>query len=197
MGVWAPTRWDLSLAALDQYTKPLVPPESPWVDRQKRSSTPDLPAQATEPPVVLKRAPPASRQIIRHVLRARGEAVRALAGFFTALEDGSANKRVMASVHLARRFGWVEEVSVKGEDIKDWQTQSEGEVQGFRSAREVVLFLRSRGAKIATLEREIEGGWAEALMSEEEGTSGGSEAGEGDEDDIVWVPSEAPPRRED
>ncbi|KAF8549758.1 hypothetical protein OG21DRAFT_1514834 [Imleria badia] len=188
VGVWAPKRWDLSLTALSQYNTPTVPPESPWVDPIKRSSTPDLPAQATEPPVVLKQKRPASRQIMRHVLRARGEAVRALASFFAALEDAGDNKHVVASAHLARRFGWVDEVKVDAEG----QGQ-EVEAQGFRRAREVISFLRSRGAKTATLEREIEGGWAGALVSEEEGTPAESEAGEGEgeEDDIVWVPSEA------
>lgn len=159
------------------------------MDSDKRSSTPDLPAQATEPPVVLKRKRPASRQIIRHVLRARGEAVRALASFFAALEDAGDNKQVVASEHLARRFGWVDEVKVDMEG--QGQGPVEAEVQGYRHAREVISFLRSRGAKIATLEREIEGGWAGALVSEEEGTPAESEAGEGEEDDIVWVPSEA------
>ena len=189
VGVWAPKRWDLSLAALSQYTTPLVPPESPWVEQGNRSSTPDLPSQAAEPPVVLKRKRPASRRIMRHVLRARGEAVRALASFFTALEDTGESKQVVASAHLARRFGWVDEVKV------DMEAQGQGpvkvEVQGYRHAREVISFLRSRGAKIATLEREIEGGWAEGTPTE-------SEVGEGDgdedEDDVVWVPSEAHPK---
>ena len=126
---------------------------------------------------------------MRHVLRARGEAVRALASFFTALEDTGESKQVVASAHLARRFGWVDEVKV------DMEAQGQGpvkvEVQGYRHAREVISFLRSRGAKIATLEREIEGGWAEGTPTE-------SEVGEGDgdedEDDVVWVPSEAHPK---
>lgn len=163
------------------------------MDQSKRRSTPDLPAQTTEPPVVLKRKRPASRQIMRHVLRARGEAVRALANFFAALEDAGENKPVVASAHLARRFGWVDEPKV------DMEGQGQGpvgvEVQGYRHAREVISFLRLRGAKIATLEREIEGGWAGALISEEE-TPAESEGGEseGGEDDMVWVPSEVHPK---
>lgn len=190
--MWAPKRWDLSLTALSQYTTPLVPPESTWVDQSKRPSTLDLPAQGAEPPVMLKRKCPAARRIMRHVLRARGEAVRALASFFAALEDAGEDKQVVASAHLARRFGWVDEVKV------DMEAQRQGpvevEVQGYRHAREVISFLRSRGAKIATLEREIEGGWAGALVSEE-GTPAESEAGEGEgeEDDTVWVAGEARP----
>jgi glycerol-3-phosphate O-acyltransferase / dihydroxyacetone phosphate acyltransferase len=82
-----------------------------------------------EPPVKTRpiRRPP-SRRIMRHVLRARIEAVKALAQFFYALEHdrhdsdsvlvlpgsvpGSRSivkvKEVKASLHLARRFGRVE-----------------------------------------------------------------------------------------
>lgn len=216
VGVWAPTRWDLSLAALSQYTTPPVPPASPWVERGKGASTMTTTTstastittstmtatEGEEPRVVSKQKRPASRRIMRHVLRARGEAVRALAGFFTALEDAGGEKRVVACAHLARRFGCVE-------DTVGVEENEEKEVQGYRYAREVVAFLRLRGAKIATLEREIEGGWA-GLGSEEEGTPVGSEAGDlaeatdadadadagkgqgegrGEEDDMVWVPA--------
>ncbi|KAF9227110.1 hypothetical protein BS17DRAFT_800227 [Gyrodon lividus] len=185
VGVWAPKRWDLSLAALSQYTTPQIPPESPWIEKN-RSSTPNLPAQASEPPVVFKRKRPASRRIMRHVLRARGEAVRALASFFAALEVAGEDKKVVASVHLARRFGWVDEVKVEGEGQGE-----EIEIQGYRRAKEVIAFLRLRGAKIATLERAIEGDWGSVLSTEEEGTPGGSEKGEGDNEDLAWVPSGA------
>ncbi|KIJ68024.1 hypothetical protein HYDPIDRAFT_107608 [Hydnomerulius pinastri MD-312] len=188
VGVWAPKRWDLPLAALSQYTTPQIPPENPWVDKAQ-SSTPSLPAQASEPPVFHKRKRPSSRRIMRHVLRARGEAVRALASFFAALEAAGTDKKVLASVHLAKRFGWVDEVKVKteGEGQSD-----EIDVQGYRHAREVITFLRLRGAKITALGRMIEGDWAGALSSEEEGTPGGSDKGEGEtEEDLVWVPSGA------
>lgn len=134
---------------------------------------------------------------MRHVLRARGEAVRALASFFAALEDGGEDKHVVASAHLARRFGWVEEVravDVEGEHGQGAPAE-DVEVQGFRRAREVLSFLRSRGAKITTLEREIEGGWAGALASEEDVTASESEAGEGEgeDEDMVWVSGAADP----
>jgi hypothetical protein len=31
VGVWIPKRWDLSLSALAQFTKPKVPPPNPWI----------------------------------------------------------------------------------------------------------------------------------------------------------------------
>jgi len=67
VGVWAPKQWDLSLAALSQYTTPETPPDNPWIDRQKTQTLssnfnnlpttgppvrmPSTTAHATEPPV--------------------------------------------------------------------------------------------------------------------------------------------------
>ena len=138
-----------------------------------------------------RRRPP-SRQIMRHVLRARAEAVRALAGFFERLERECAAakaagsvKKVLASAHLARAYGgWVEgegegeagKGCVEGQATADG-VQLVGPVQGWRSAAEVLGFLRARGAKIPTLEGE----WA--ALSEEEV----SHAEDSDKDDAVWV----------
>ncbi|KAF9241788.1 hypothetical protein BU15DRAFT_73132 [Melanogaster broomeanus] len=186
VGVWAPTRWDLSISALSQYTTPQIPAESPWIAKSRSATT------AAEPPVVLKRKRPASRRIMRHVLRARGEAVRALASFFAELEAAGEDKKVVASVHLAKRFGWVEEVKVGVKAEAEGEGAEEVETRGSRRAQEVISFLRLRGAKIATLGRAIEGDWGEVLGSEEEATPVGSERGEGDnEEDVVWVPSGA------
>ncbi|KAL4078255.1 hypothetical protein V8B97DRAFT_1865729 [Scleroderma yunnanense] len=183
VGVWAPKRWDLSLAALSQYTTPYIPAASPWVNGSG-SSTPSLPAQTTEPPI-LPRKKPASRRIMRHVLRARVQAVRAVASFFTALDVEGGEKEVLASVHLARHFGRVEEIKVKGEGRQSLDTEII-ETKGYRHAREVSAFLTAKGAKIPVLEQgEIEGEYV--LSGEEENTSTQSDTGEGDED-MVWVP---------
>jgi len=113
---------------------------------------------------------------MRHVLRARVEAVKALAGFFDQLESagGVGVKKVYASPHLAKQYG--EFMMVPGED---------GPVaEGRRDVREVIDFLRKRGAKIPTLghgERE----WA-ALSSDGE-TETATPVDEKDE--IVWMPS--------
>jgi len=125
---------------------------------------------------------------MRHVLRARAEAVRAVASFFAALDAEGDGKDVLASVHLARQFGRVEEVRSKcegGQDIDDETVKT----KGYRRAREVSAFLRARGARIPALVREIEGEWA--LSSEEEGTSIQCEKCEGDEG-LVWVPNSVP-----
>ena len=93
---------------------------------------------------------------MRHVLRARAEAVRSLASFIAHLEAGPAEKRVRASVHLARVYGGVESSSGPSETSR---------TIGWRRAHEVVSYLRARGAKIAALERGIEAEWA-ALNSD-------------------------------
>ena len=127
---------------------------------------------------------------MRHVLRARAEAARALATFFQQLGDSPAEKRVRASVHLARTFGgWVDGESVKQEGDGTLEAVGLGSgPTGWRSAKEVIAFLASKGAKIATLQRGIEAGWA-ALSSDAEGTPmEESDFNGGDKDeDIVWV----------
>ncbi|KAI6121843.1 hypothetical protein F5141DRAFT_1186966 [Pisolithus sp. B1] len=174
------------LVALAQYKTPHIPAESPWIERT-RSSTLSLPAQATEPPVNFRRTRPAWGRIMRHVLHARGEAVRAIASFFAHLETQGNEKEVVASLHLARRFGRVEEVEAASEGSESPGNENI-ETKGYRRISEVIAFLKSKGAKIPMLEQEeIEGRWDVALSSEE-ATPTPSDSGDGDES-LVWVPS--------
>lgn len=196
VGVWAPKKWDMSLAALKQYTTPLTPPESPWVTRvkngQAKASTSTLESTPTPTPALApsdrdakgRRRHPPSRRLVRHVLRARAEAARALASFFAQLEKSDAT-RVRASAHLARLYGGTIDVAVVAHEPTSEGVAVRREVTGWRSAREVVAFLRQRGAKIASLEHEIEGDWA-ALSSDGEGDS--SDTVPDKDEDIIWVP---------
>jgi len=59
--------------------------------------------------------------------------------------------------------------------------------KGWRNAKEVIAFLRSRGAKIANLEHGIQGEWA-ALSSDTDLTPTGEDSDAGAED-LVFVPS--------
>ncbi|KAJ7782487.1 hypothetical protein DFH07DRAFT_935585 [Mycena maculata] len=185
MGVWAPKNWEFSLAALAPYTTPVVPKESEFINKPV-SSAPDSPTPAPavlpptpevgnmEPPVAArpKRRPP-SRRIMRHVLRARVEAVKALAEFFEQLQRQSAQSRaqggyrVHASLHLAHLYGGVEVVQapkVEGEGVA-----GDASEKGWREVGEVIAFLKNRGAKIPLMKHEqIEGEWA-ALSSDAEG----------------------------
>ncbi|KAJ6538790.1 hypothetical protein DFH09DRAFT_991549 [Mycena vulgaris] len=185
VGVWAPKRWELSLAALAPYMTPVFPKENEFISKPA-SSAPDSPkplapllppapelGHTEEPPVQArpKRRPP-SRRIMRHVLRARVEAMKALAEFFEQLRLQSAQSRgrggmhVNASLHLARLYGGIDVPALK---VEGADAGGEGEGQGWREASEVLAFLTKRGAKIPHMRHvQIEGEWA-ALSSDVEG----------------------------
>lgn len=167
VGVWTPKRWDLAVSALGQYTTPFIPPENPWI--QPRANT-DEPAPSAVPPSPNRgkhrRKAPSSR-LIRHVLRARVEAVKALVAFIAHVEKGAPEeRRVKSGKHLA---------------------ELHGNGDGWRNGKEIVSFLRKRGATIAGLEESIrfEGEWVgETVSSDWEG-----ETSDVKEEDLVWVPS--------
>ncbi|KAI0058117.1 hypothetical protein BV25DRAFT_1830479 [Artomyces pyxidatus] len=201
IGVWAPKRWEYPLATLKQYTATPIPPPNPWISGTPPSgastpgtgpistATPLATGAPAEPPVKLHKRRPRSGRVMRHVLRARAEAARALASFIDQLERSSPDRRVHASAHLALAYGG-------GLDVPKEVTAAEmnGGVApvptpvGWRRAREVVAFLKQRGAKVAALERGIEGDWA-ALNSDGEISqaedSGGDTVGD---DGLVFVP---------
>ena len=168
VGVWVPKKWDLGGSSLGQYTTPFIPPASPWVQPRANGDEP-APSVVPSPPHRGKhRRKAPSRRLIRHVLRARVEAVKALVSFIAHIEKGAPEeRRVKSSKHLSELYGNREE--------------------GWRNGREIVSFLRKRGATIAGLEETIkfEGEWVgEAVSSDWEG-----EASDAKEDDLVWVPS--------
>ena len=120
----------MSLSAVGQYMSPRAPAPNPWVERPAEP----MPTVESEPEgtsVGKKRGRrPPSRRLVRHVLRARVEAVNALAGFLDQLSTESATKRVYSSKHLAERYGDSNES---------------------RYASEVLAFLQKRGAVLPTL----------------------------------------------
>jgi hypothetical protein len=157
IGVWAPKKWEYSLTALAQYTATPIPPANQWVTGNSRVPAGGV---ATEPPVSpppYRARRPRSGRVMRHVLRARAEASRSLASFIGQLETGPADKRVRASVHLARVYGGVE--STTGTSDISSTAESSPTFVGWRRAHEVVSYLRGHGAKIAALERGIEVEW--------------------------------------
>ena len=157
IGVWAPKKWEYSLTALAQYTATPIPPANQWVTGNSRVPAGGV---ATEPPVSqqpYRARRPRSGRVMRHVLRARAEASRSLASFIGQLETGPADKRVRASVHLARVYGGVESTT-GASDISSTEESSPTFV-GWRHAHEVVSYLRGHGAKVAALERSIEAEW--------------------------------------
>ena len=209
VGVWAPKRSDLSLAALKQFTVPKTPPESQWIDKKKvkQPLTPGLPATSLpanpEKPIsesssgptekvakskATKRRMP-TRRLVRHVLRARAQAVHALAAFLAELEHSPRGQHIFASKDLAAKYGGFNEVDVVSPDHVEANGNYEKQRLGWREAHEVLVFLRDRGARIATLEAQIAKDYWAATASpfsdaEEEGETEYSSGNE----DLVWVP---------
>ncbi|TFL03121.1 glycerol-3-phosphate-acyltransferase [Pterulicium gracile] len=198
LGIWAPKSFEMSLPALSQYTTPSIPKDNPYVDRSLPKS-PIVPAVASAESIVIKEpAPstsepskdqkpkrkPSSRRIIKHVLRARAEAIRALGSFFDHLER-SGNTKLASSIYLARQHGWVEEVpqlmlQQSSTQVTDVTTPTH---LGYRSAKEVIAFLKARGARIPTSGDASEMEWAALSTSE------GYETPRFDKDEMVFVPS--------
>ena len=199
------------MSAVAQYTTPNLPPENPWIDRTRVRSRPGTPGTSTPtspptnsgssspqpPPAPLpvgatktkKARRPPSRRLIRHVLRARIEAAKSLGSLLSQLERSS-DKQVRASSHLARTFG-----GHLDEGHPDVVLTEEGvvalpeEPAGWRSAGEVLKYLRSQGAKISGLSRRVDGDWA-AVSSEGEGTEAELDSGAVSGEDMVWIAPE-------
>ncbi|KAI0047908.1 glycerol-3-phosphate-acyltransferase [Auriscalpium vulgare] len=184
IGVWAPKKWDYPLATLKQYTTTPIPPANPWITGSPATPKTDdkvpaaidaLAGSATDPSTTSRKRRPRSGRVMRHVLRARAVAARGLASFIDQLERAPEGKRVRASVHLAQSYGAASE--------SNGAVVPSPDPVGWRNAKEVVQFLRERGAKVASLGRGIEGDWA-ALNSD--GELSQAEDGE-DKDDLVSV----------
>lgn len=103
-----------------------------------------------------------SRVLVRHVLRTRLEAARDLARTLFELEEK--DTQVNASFWLAERYGGeVLKVSKEHEALMEWERPLS---EGRRSGREVVSFLRSKGARLGAGASRIDSHWA-ALSGDE------------------------------
>ncbi|KZO93964.1 acyltransferase, partial [Calocera viscosa TUFC12733] len=142
LGVWAPQSWDVALNSLQLSARP-DKPENQYLKKKKPASPPASPSPSPKPFKRKKKLP--SRRLIRHVLRHRVLACQAL---FRFLEDVKrADGRVSASPHLARVYGHA-----------DSEEEFVQEPNGWRSGKEVVWFLRSRGAGVGLAQGEDEWG---------------------------------------
>jgi hypothetical protein len=119
-----------------------------------------------------------SRNLIRHVLRARLRASASLVIFLADIQRaGEHGEQVRASEHLARLYPHSQLLSPShpksidqigktisnGDGIESKSTYEFLPTKGptaWRSAKEVIAFLRENGAQIANLESEEEGDWA-------------------------------------
>lgn len=205
IGVWGPRAWDMDPKALAPFTVPEIPPPNIWIDRPLTPTPAATPVPVTPAPQASGSSPqrkkkPASRSLIRHVLRARIEASRALGVFLAELETHS--PRVRVSSHLGHPDGSIEEGYVSGlssSNTSDYldvgkastsgsrpNTPGAVEEKAFLEGREIIHFLRSRGANIE--HRSNEGDWA-ALSSDEDSPRGTVSPGADEVDEVQWVPS--------
>jgi len=89
VGVWVPKRWDVSLHVLSQCMALERPPENPWIERTGKVSDSEGSDGMVSGVCKGKRVRrPPSRRLVRHVLRARVEAVSALGAFLREVEMG-------------------------------------------------------------------------------------------------------------
>ncbi|CAE6438453.1 hypothetical protein ACGC1H_006980 [Rhizoctonia solani] len=180
IGVWGPARWDLSGTAVEPWTKPREPPANEWVKPSGTDSK--KPAAETKPGTGgvanIKPTPsrpqtrPASRGLVRHVLRARLHASRALASY---LEELQHSDRLLPAAHRILELD--AGLSAKlGDD----------EALPRRHAIAVIDYLRGKGAKIAQLSHKDSSDWA-ALSSDGEFDTPREERSE----ELTWVPPRA------
>ncbi|KAG6810973.1 hypothetical protein H0H92_009556 [Tricholoma furcatifolium] len=195
VGVWVPKRWDLSLSALSQYTTPVTPKENPWVEKPRTPSQGSRTSSPVPPPSPVpdqvsgiaapdqkpsvetrpKRRPP-SRRLVRHVLKARAEAVRALAVLLDNILRAPPSTEIKASLHLAQSYGRLTE-------IKSTETDAI-EPEGWRDVHEILRFLKERGANIPVLQLGAADNEWGAQSSEGEGS--GYATGDAE---TIWVTS--------
>jgi hypothetical protein len=105
-----------------------------------------------------------SRVLVRHVLRMRVQAAREIAATFLELEEADAT--VKSSFWLAERYGGDIVSADPSVPVAEYER---GWPQGTREAREVVAFLRGRGARLESPSTGEEH-WAGVTSGEDEKT---------------------------
>ncbi|KAG9096597.1 hypothetical protein FS749_008147 [Ceratobasidium sp. UAMH 11750] len=176
IGVWGPKRWDLSRTAVEPWTKPRERPLNEWIQPAQKPDETAQPTPAPSPSPKRKKRP-ASRSLIRHVLRARLNASRALASYLEELQRS--DRLILATQHVpglddgAR----VPVNMTPGDSNADVSLGSSK-----RSALAATAYLRSKGAKITQLSARDTSDWA-ALSSDGEAETPFDDRSE----DLVWV----------
>lgn len=111
-----------------------------------------------------------SRKLVRNVLRTRLEAARLLASVLYELEEKDI--QLSASFWLASEHGGeVLKVSKEHEELAEWERPL---AEGRRGGREVVAYLRSKGARLGS--GKMQSHWAAATSGEEDGGKSGNES---------------------
>lgn len=150
----------MGVSALMTYSTIQPPPPNPWIGKQTKTAKdtvkPPTPPEEAKP---IRRPKAPSRRLIKHVLRARVKAAEDLAEFLAEVERSG--QRVRASAHLAKIYGSPANTTAAPAVVPtgDGASIYQGP-QSSRSAREVISFLRNRGARIDTLGERQDGDWA-------------------------------------
>lgn len=151
IGVWLPRSWEMSLPSFIASAATFAP------DPPKIAGLPPN----TEPEKYRRPKHLPSRLLVRSVLRVRAEAARELAIALSEIEAQDA--QVDASFWLADEFGGeVLKTSKEDEAKPEWERPLP---RGVRGGREVVRFLRARGARLASSQKD-ERHWAAASGGE-------------------------------
>jgi hypothetical protein len=160
IGVWIPSRFEMSLQSFTE---------------KAASFAPNPPKVAGLPPQTLPekyRKPEhlPSRRLVRNVLRTRLEAARQLAIVLHELEEKDV--QLNACFWLAEQHGGeVLKVSSEQEKLLEWERPLQ---QGRRGGREVVEYLRSKGARLGS--GKMKDHWAAATSGDEDGARSGNES---------------------
>ncbi len=171
VGVWAPNSGTTSMEGL----RKLLPATSePFGATPKGAMW--AKGQSGPPPTAAKKVPAKhvpSRRLIRHVLRTRIEACRALESYLAELEREGG--RIPARPWLAEAAAFGGEYPTPKEHHEDGEEQ-DWNPEGSRDGKELVAYLRQQGARILASQHEEHGEWA----SDGGGlTSGGEESDSG------------------
>lgn len=160
IGVWIPERFEMSLQAFTEKAASFAP------DPPKVAG---LPPQ-TQPEKYRKPKRLPSRKLVRNVLRTRLEAARQLASVLYELEEKDV--QLNASFWLASAHGGeVLKISKEHEELPEWERPL---AEGRRGGREVVEYLRSKGARLGS--GKMQSHWAAATSGDEDGVKSGSES---------------------
>lgn len=178
IGVWGPKHWDLSRSAVEPWTKPRERPPNQWLQSTQK---PDSAPEATPPSPLPKKKKPASRSLIRHVLRARLDASRALSSYLEELQRS--DRLVVASQYVP---GLDQEERVPTDKVHEESKATTGLLASKRSAVVAIEYLRKKGARIAQLSNRDATDWA-ALSSD-----GELDTPFDDRSELVWVPAQSP-----
>lgn len=159
IGVWTPQRFEMSLqqfkdkAASFAPDPPKIAGLPPTAEREKYRKPQHLP----------------SRILVRNVLRTRLEAARQLASVLYELEEKDI--QLSASFWLASEHGGeVLKASKEQEELGEWERPL---AEGRRGGREVVGYLRSKGARLRL--SKMQSHWAAATSGDEGGALSGTE----------------------